>query len=326
MVRAMLRWNLFSLLFLVALTPACGSSNAGPADASADGAADATVDGAADAAVADAAVDGDAAMDLPRILGGDRPARVIVPPDYDASETWPVVILLHGYSASGIAQDAYFRMSQTAREQGFLLLRPDGTTDAGGNRFWNATARCCDFGGTGVDDVAYLREILAELAMHYNVDADRVYLVGHSNGGFMSYRMACDASDVITAIASLAGATWTDAGRCGDPERPVSVLQIHGTNDATIAYATLGAELGAQDSVERFAERAGCNLAGAETLAPRDLDSSLLGDESEVVAYRDGCAEGVDYALWTIDNGGHLPVIQPDFSTQVYEWLATHSR
>lgn len=321
MVRAMLSARTLRslvLLTLLAAASACGSSDATP-DGSVDAGPDAASDGAADATA-------DAAMDLPRILGGDRPARVIVPPDYDGSESWPVVLLLHGYTASGLAQDAYFRMSQTAREQGFLLLRPDGTTDTGGNRFWNATARCCDFGGTGVDDVGYLREILAELAMHYNVDADRVYLVGHSNGGFMSYRMACDASDVITAIASLAGATWSDTARCGDPARPVSVLQIHGTNDATIAYETIGAELGAQDSVERFAERAGCNLTGSETLDNKDLDTSLSGAETDVVVYRDGCAAGVDYALWTIDNGGHIPSIQPDFSTQVYEWLSTHSR
>ncbi len=273
-----------------------------------------------DAGPSDVGVDAADADEPPRTIGGERPTTVRVPTDYDPEVETPLVILLHGYGASGAIQDAYFGATRTAREEGFLLLRPDGLTNAAGSQYWNATDACCDFAGTMPDDVGYLRGLIAEMKEHYNVGP--VYLIGHSNGGFMSYRMACDAADDITAIVSIAGSTWQDAANC-TPSRPVSILQIHGTLDATIAYrgSTTGGQRypSAETSVERFAERAGCTLAGFDETGRLDLESSLPGDETEVRAY--DCPDGLDHELWTIRAGGHIPAFSREFFATTFRFM-----
>lgn len=253
----------------------------------------------------------------PTVVGGDRPARVAIPADYDPETPTPLLIVLHGYTATGELQNLYLRTEAAAAAHGMLMVLPDGMVDAGGNNFWNATDACCDFGNTGVDDVSYIRSLIEEVGENYNLDAGRVYLYGHSNGGFMSYRMACDAADVITAIASLAGAEFLDETRC-EPSQPVSTLQIHGTADGTIGYEG-GENAGfgypsAEVTVARFGERNGCT--GSEMVESIDLDSSLDGAETAVTRYT-GCTEGVGAELWTIEGGAHLPALQPDASDQV---------
>ena len=82
----------------------------------------------------------------------------------------------------------------------------NGTRDPDGNRFWNATDFCCDLHNTQVDDVKYLSGLLEEAATHIAVE--RIFALGHSNGGFMSYRLACEGIPGLVAIASLAGTSF----------------------------------------------------------------------------------------------------------------------
>ena len=137
----------------------------------------------------------------------------------------------------------------------------------------------------------------------------------------MSYRMACDAADRITAIASLAGSTFFDPARC-DPARPVSVLQIHGTLDATIRYEGFsGAYHSALDTVQRFADRAGCT---SDALGdPIDFESVIAGNETTTRDWS-GCSAGVDAALWSIEGGGHIPPLSGTAMDDVLDWLLTH--
>ena len=111
-----------------------------------------------------------------------------------------------------------------------LYATPNGTQDLLALRFWNATDACCDFFGSGVDDSTYLANLVAAIDSAVGVDPRRRFFVGHSNGGFMSYRMACDHADEVAAVVSIAGATFDDTADCA-PVRPVSTLQIHGTSD-----------------------------------------------------------------------------------------------
>src|SRR5205814_3467937 len=114
-----------------------------------------------------------------------------VPPGYDATKPTPLLILLHGYTASGAQQEMYFKLGPVANAQGFLYAIPDGTVDGAGNRFWNATDACCNYFGSAVDDVAYLGAIMDDVGTRYNVDPKPIFVVGHSNGGFMAHRLAC---------------------------------------------------------------------------------------------------------------------------------------
>ncbi len=259
----------------------------------------------------------------PERLGGNRPVAVSYPDGYDASQTWPLIIVLHGYTAFGAGQDRYLGVSARASTYGFVTLAPDGTRDQGGNRFWNATETCCDFGRTGVDDLAYLTGLIDEAVERVNVDPERVYLVGHSNGGFMASRIACDAADKVTAVLSIAGSEFSDPERCR-PSRPVGLIQVHGTLDSTIAYAGGsfrggGSYPGAETVVTRFFARNNCpdQPAAAGT---GDFDRAVLGDETEITVWG-GCQDGADVQLWSMQGSGHVPGFTDDFRDALVETL-----
>lgn len=262
-------------------------------------------------------------------IGGERPVKMYVPASYDGSKPAPLLVLLHGYGASGALQELYFTLQPHAEERGFLYAVPDGTVDAGGKKFWNATDACCGFGQGTVDDSAYLSGVIDEIKSKFNVDGKRVYLVGHSNGGFMSYRMACDHADQIAAIVSLAGATYADDTKC-TPTEPVAVLQIHGTADDTVLYdggnfAGVFDYPGAVQSVETWAAHDGCEIAPADG-GTLDLESSIAGEESTASVYATGCQPGGHAELWTMAGAGHIPNISADFRTKVFDFLEAHPK
>lgn len=281
---------------------------------------------ASDASNDSGAAETDAGAPLPSTVGPEeRPARVIWPTDWDAVTPIPLVVLLHGFTASSIVQDAYWKLSNHSRRNGYVLLLPDGTEDRDGNKFWNATPACCDRYGSGVDDEGYLRGLVAEMKTRFAIDPGRVYFTGHSNGGYMSYRMACKMSDEVTAIASLAGADYATEAECGATE-PVSVLQVHGTLDALVAYGGSAFYPSAPEAVERWATYAGCDTTMPTTLDPLDLETNLIGAETTVRRYETGCAEGIDTELWTIEGGSHVPIFNDSWAPTLIGWLLRHSK
>ncbi|NUO47934.1 MAG: alpha/beta fold hydrolase [Polyangiaceae bacterium] len=263
--------------------------------------------------------------------GDPRPVTVHVPSSYDPATPTPLLILLHGYTATGAVQNAYFGLEPVAEERGIIYAYPDGTTDTQDSQFWNATDACCNFYGSNVDDVAYLMGLVDEITTKVNVDPKRIFFVGHSNGGFMSYRLACEASDRIAAIVSLAGATFEDPADCDAPAA-LSVLQIHGDMDDTVLYAggTFGAAYpSAAESTSYFATRANCSVPAMSTGQTTDIDGNIDGpmDENETTidAYAD-CDAGYGVELWTIPGGGHVPALAPGFADKVVDFLMAHPK
>jgi len=234
------------------------------------------------------------------------------------------VVLLHGYTSSGAMAEAYFKLTAESERRGFLYAMPDGTPDPGGKRFWNATEACCDFSHLGVDDSGYLHRLLEVVKSGYSVDPGRVYLIGHSNGGFMAYRMACEHALEITAIVSLAGAATNDPARC-TPARPVSVLQIHGTADGTIYYEG-GTNDGqpypsAAGTVGLWRHLDGCADRATTTAAPIDLEADLPGPETTVTSYQTDCRAGTRVELWSVTGGDHVPKLTATFAPAVIDFL-----
>jgi polyhydroxybutyrate depolymerase len=256
-----------------------------------------------------------------------RPYDTTIPTNYSDKKPWPLVILLHGYGASGAAQELLFGLGREASRLGYLFALPDGTVDKDGKRFWNATDACCDLGQTGVDDVAYVDALITDMAARYSVDKRRVFLVGHSNGGFMSYRMACDRSERIAAFVSLAGANFANTTRC-KPSEPVAALQVHGDMDTAVPYqgGTNGTRTvpSAQQSVAFFAQLGGCGatpVPGSDI----DVDDDLAGNETKVQRW-EGCKRG-GAELWTIVKGSHVPILRrPGWAEQVWTWLSAHAK
>ncbi|HUC32075.1 MAG TPA: alpha/beta fold hydrolase [Ilumatobacteraceae bacterium] len=261
-----------------------------------------------------------------------RPFTLFTPSTYRDGSPMPLVILLHGLGETGLIEEYFWRLEPLAESRGFLYVHPNGSLHPAGDRFWNATDACCGFGST-VDDVAYLMSIIDEVSATRDVDPDSVFVMGHSNGGFMSYRMACDAADRVAAIVSLAGATWNDPAKC-DPSQPVSVLQIHGTADVAVTYDGAriddGAYPGAVSTVATWAGYDGCDGTPVATGETLDLEPALPGDETSVTTF-DDCPTGVAVVLWTLDGGSHTPANRFDdgsrpMSDLVIDWLLAHPR
>ncbi len=267
-------------------------------------------------------------MDLSIDLGRG-PVTVFVPDSYQPGTPAPLVMLLHGGAATGDWQESYMHFLPLSEEYGFLYVHPDGTLDQAGTRFWNATDACCDWYHSGVDDSGYLEEVIDAIKGELDVDPRRVYLIGHSNGAFMSYRMACDHSETIAAIAGLAGATYYHPEDCA-PDVPVNVLQIHGTLDSIVPYAGgsfAGVPFpGAIASTEQWASFAGCSLLPDVSAPPIDLEGAIPGNETTVRRYRTNCSPEGSGELWSMQGGGHSPTLSPTFSRLVIEYLLAHPK
>lgn len=328
------------LLLPLAISPsACHGSDA--PDGGRDQAASGDASGAGDATTeADLATESDLAgapsdmrssgdLQFTNPLVAVRPYLYKVPKGYDPQKPTPLVILLHGLTASGQLQEALFKLAPLADEKNFLYAYPDGTVGPQG-RFWNATNACCDFGMTHVDDVAYLNAVMDDMSARYNVDPKRIFVTGHSNGGFMAHRLACDLAPRVAAIVALAGDNWKDVSKC-QPKAPVAVLQVHGDLDLLVSYqggSTLFnmpsfAYPSARDSVASWATLNGCGDQ-TEMGAPLDVDALLLGNETTVERWK-GCPGGAA-ELWTIHGGGHVPTFQSTWASLIYGFMAAHPK
>jgi polyhydroxybutyrate depolymerase len=290
-----------------------GGDSGSTLDAQADAQADALNDAGAES-------DAQVPVDLSP-LGGDRPVTPILPDAYDSNAKHPLLIILHGYGATGAVQRFYFKTDSVQDNLNMIVLAPDGTTNASSQKFWNASDFCCDFEDTQVDDVAYITGLITEAKERFNVDDKRVFLMGHSNGGFMSYRMACERSDLIAGIVSLAGAMPLDTSAC-TPSEPVAVAQVHGTADTTILYAGQAGYPSARESIAFWTNHNGCDTS-ANTPDAIDI-SAEIGSETDIESFP-GCTGGAS-ELWTINLGSHIPGLNQEFPVKAMEFLLAHPK
>ena len=261
------------------------------------------------------------------VVSTARAYSKFIPSSYSKDMSLPLVVLLHGYGATGAMQESYMKFESVAETNKFILVYPDGTVDSSGRRFWNATDACCDFFSAVADDV-YLLSILKEMESSYSIDAKRIYFVGHSNGGFMSYRMACKYPDRIAAIASLAGASYFKTTDCG-AKSSVSVLQVHGTKDETILYdggQILGTSYpGAVASASQWATFNQCTQNAVTRSSKFDLEPNITGDETSVTAWTN-CQNSSEVELWTMEGAAHIPTLKSTFATKIWEFFAAHPK
>lgn len=221
----------------------------------------------------------------------------------------PLVIDLHGWGGSGEQQRGNSKFDVIAEQEHFVAVWPDGL-----NSSWNAGSECCRPSSTdGVDDVGFIRDLVASVAAAHNVDLDRVYVTGFSNGCAMAQRLAAEASDLVAAIActSLFRLVPPAAGYS-----PVPIMEVHGSRDSLIHYEPgefEGAPLGgAIDNIESWAALNGCSGEPTDT---------TVGDDQVRRSYV-GCAEGAEVVLVTIVDADHNLYIfaEPRTATAQLMW------
>jgi polyhydroxybutyrate depolymerase len=231
-----------------------------------------------------------------------RPYRIFTRADHDARKAAPVLFALHAYSStSDIVLDGLRLRRRAAFQRGFVLVVPEGTRDATGNPFWNATAGCSGQGSRTVDDLGYLRAVLARVRAQFAVDPARVDAVGVSNGGFMAVRWAAEPGGDLRAIACLSGGGLGPEDPPYRPSVPVRALHIHGTRDDEILFNGGRGPNGTYPSVlETIAAwRSTCNANGAPRSERR---RSLLQGPTHRQTWH---GKRGDVALWIVEGGGH---------------------
>ena len=261
-----------------------------------------------------------------RLIGGDRPATLALPFRYDAARPILLVVSLHAYGSNAWKHDQYLRLSQASSLEGAAILLPQGLKDADGKRFWNATDWCCDFAQTGVDDVAYLRALIQEAETI--VAIDRVAVVGHSNGGFMAWRLACEGAPKLVAIASItsiAGASAAEPPVC-EGAAPVSALHLHvGADEDELArYSGASGEdayAGAVEAMRRWAARTGCDVDPSELQREGNLERDVSGAVVSTRRWEEGCAGPSIIEIWTIDGGDDSPDFDETTGARLVGWL-----
>ena len=265
-----------------------------------------------------------------------RTFQTLVPPQ--VSDDAPIVVVLHGYTASAQIMIDILKLQDQADITGAIFVVPDGLEDNNGLRYWNSQGACCDFSNVGIDDVGFIRALVeSTLASQGGIDR-KVVLIGHSNGGFMSHRLACnDETQMFSAIATVAGVLPTPNLTCARSKTdPLRVLHIHGTNDAVIAYD--GGQLPggpyptAVATAEFWAGFLGCDATIPEPSSTIDLDANQEGAESDVIVFNCsnvalpggvGAPNAVEH--WRTNNGGHVPIPTPGYLNDVLDFLLPSS-
>lgn len=251
-----------------------------------------------------------AAFALPATGGGGGTARswlVYAPPSYDPSKPMPVVVLLHGRPSNATSMAYMTRMNAVAEKKGFIVVYPEGV-----NNEWNAFY---DISGqrslAPQDDIKFLRDLMHDLSQDLNIDRRRAYVGGYSNGGFMTYRLACSMADTFAGFAAVDAGLYTvlkDKCRGG---RATPILIMNGTADPSIPYT--GVEIQGQDgqktrislstpeTVAWFINRNDCSLVGATTTFPPRGGSP----GTSVIRFEPKDCRKAPVMFWRIDGGGH---------------------
>jgi len=263
-------------------------------------------------------------------ITGDRPAQVLIPGSMKPKVAAPLIIALPGFTASPSELMSLMDLSTEAYKRSVVLAVPSGSRNKDGLTFWNATSSCCDFYKSGIDDAKYLMDLVKAISAKVTIDQKRIYFVGHSNGGFMSYTLACQNSETIAAIVSVEGSTFADSTLC-KAKNPVSILQVNGTADELIHIA--GGNVfddpkqpypSVKEEQSYWAGVDGCLALATPSAQKFNYESVIPGSETSKASYK--CPKGVAVESWTIAAGHHVPKLNTAFISAIFDFLLAHKK
>jgi polyhydroxybutyrate depolymerase len=234
-----------------------------------------------------------------------------VPPKYDGQAALPLVLFLHGGGGSAQGAASTYGLSTKADRENFIVVYPDGTGQLGDRGLtWN-TGHCCGYAlQNNINDVGFLKALIEKLQKELKIDSKRIYVTGHSNGGMMSYRLGAELSDILAAIAPVAGSIGGVAATgvlpyvIPPPTQPISVIAFHGQLDENVKYTgghgnnTSGSR--SDTSVaESIAFWVRANQCAPTAKTEISASQNIIRD-----AYAP-CANSTEVVLYSIANGGH---------------------
>ena len=237
-------------------------------------------------------------------LNWDRRERtffVHLPPSINAQKKFPLVIVLHGGGGSAEGTMKQTGMSAKADQENFIAVYPNGTGRNDDKLLtWNS-GNCCGYAlDNKIDDAGFLRALIAQLVKDYPIDSKKIFATGISNGGMMSYRLACEASDLVAAIAPVAGAL----NNACNPANPVSVVAFHGTADENVLYNGGAPKKQADphprvDKSVAYAMNFWSSRNNCSAVPQRVENGNAVRDEYS------GCVGNTSVVLYTLKGGGH---------------------
>ena len=176
------------------------------------------------------------------------------------TEDFPIVFVIHGYTGSAEGIAAYTGMNSIAEREGFIAVYPQGTIDSNGNTFFNVGYEFND--DSPINDVSFIRELVRSISQEFNLKRKKAFATGMSNGGDMSYLLACTSSDLFKAVAPVAGVLMKGLKDSCELSSPVPIFEIHGTADKISLFegdlnneGGWGAYYDLPSTIDFFAER-----------------------------------------------------------------------
>jgi polyhydroxybutyrate depolymerase len=224
-------------------------------------------------------------------------------------------------------------VSPETQKRGILLALGHGNLDTIIDKyFWNGTNACCDLDGLKPDDVGYIMGIIEDVKKKYAVDDKRVFAFGHSNGGFMVNRLACDQADKFAAVVSLAGETYLDQTKCA-ASAPIAYLQVQGDADTTVPYGGGHPEMvsilplapGAIETAKDWAAKNRCAPMPDTSQPPITLITGSTSPDTVNQVYTKCEGYGAT-ELWTIKGAPHSPNFNASWAGTVLDFLMAHPK
>ncbi len=242
-----------------------------------------------------------------------RPSRI------SNQKQLPLILNLHGYTNTPRGQHIVMPFKSLVDKKKFILINPAGIRDDKGNTYWTAE-NCC---GTVKnpndrrDDVAYLNSIIDALLVKYPIAIDKIFIAGHSNGGFMANKLACHPNSRISGIINYAGAGYSRPENCKVP-KPIKVLHIHGNLDTVIRYDNSSDwHPSALASSLQWVKRNKCDLNFvAGNLASRPRSNKRITTQEW-----NNCEDKSKVSLWTILSGSHTELMSKKLISDIIDYL-----
>ncbi len=253
--------------------------------------------------------------------GLKRSYRLYVPALYDSNNPAPLVFALHGGGGTGKRMDKLTGFDALADRHGFIVIYPDAV-----DKNWNDGRDLTNYRSQreNIDDVGFISALIDTISDQYTVDRTRVYTTGASNGAMMSFRLACELTDKITAIAPVIGSLGENISKTCAPSRPIAVIIIGGTGDPLVPWSgghvhlfrrKLGKVLSFADTTGFWVAHNGCSPVPDISWLP-DVDPED-GTRIRKKVYSQ-CSQGVKVVLYEIQGGGHTWPGGPQY---LPEWI-----